>query len=311
MELSGTAPFRLSYLAPRFWHIWLGLGLFALVGQLPRGARHALGGYLGARFYGRRPKRRQITLDNLARCFPERDDVERERMADCYFRLFGIVLIDYSLLWWGSERRLRRLIRVEGEEHILRSRASGRGVILCTGHSIALDFGVTAISMRHPGAGPMKPARNPLINWFVIRGRTRFLGRVFARDAGIRAVVRQARQGNLVYYLPDEDLGSTQKTVLAPFFGVPKGTLTALGRLARACNAEVLPCMSYLEPESGTYVTRIDPPLEGFPSGDEQADAVWMNAELERLIRRAPDQYFWSMRIFQTAVPPEGGGENE
>ena len=44
--------------------------------------------------------------------------------------------------------------------------------------------------------------------------------------------------------------------------------------------------------------------LDNYPSGDDVADASRINAELEKLIRRSPEQYMWSHRRFKTR--PEG-----
>jgi lauroyl-KDO2-lipid IV(A) myristoyltransferase len=66
----------------------------------------------------------------------------------------------------------------------------------------------------------------------------------------------------------------------------------------------VLPYASYFRASDQRYVARIFPPLEGFPSGNDEADAARMNQELEKLIRLAPDQYMWSLRLFQTR--PDG-----
>lgn len=293
-------PFERIWLSPRFWPLWLGFGLLRLVTALPGAWRRALGtlaGYL-AWFYNR--KRRRFVDLNLAWCFPELDAAAQQALARRFFHVFARTALDYALLWWGGAERLRALVAVEGEDEVARRLAAGRRVILFTGHSVALDFGATAASLRWPIVGPMKQARNPLVNWVIARGRTRFDCHTYPREMGIRPVVRDVRAGRVMYYLPDEDLGQTQKCVFAPFFGVPTATLTALARLARACDADVLPCMTYYDLATGRYRLRISPALEGFPTFDEERDAAIMNAQLERLIRFAPEQYLWSMRLFQT-----------
>jgi len=293
-------PFSLSWLGPRYWPTWIGLGLFRLLALTPGGLRRSLGALLGALVYRYNRKRRRFVEINLAWCFPALEASERARLARRYFRVFAQTGLDYALLWWAGRRRLEQLIAVEGEEEIRARLAEGRRVILFTGHSVALDFGALAASLRFPIVGPMKEARNPLINWFIARGRTRFDCRTYPREDGIRPVVRDVRAGRVMYYLPDEDLGKTQKCVFAPFFGVPTATLTTLARLARTCEADVLPCMTYYDPDSGRYTLRVFPPMPDFPAFDQQHDASLMNAELERMIRLAPEQYMWSMRLFQT-----------
>ncbi len=296
--------FRWCFLYPRYWLLWCGLGLAWLVIFLPNSARNLLANGLGKLMYRRGAKRREIILINLRWCFPDLTELEREHMASRYSSLMMRTVLDYGFMWWGSQNRLEKMIHIEGEQHIRDSLNEGRSVLIFTGHSVALDFGAQALSRRFPGGGMFKPQRNDLLEFFVSRGRARFGGRLYPREAGIRRMVRALKEGEISYYLPDEDLGGSQRTVFAPFFGVQQATLIALGRIARMANASVLPAMTYFEPGTGTYRVVIDPPLEEFPSGDDHQDALTQNRELERLIRRAPDQYMWSFRFFQTR--PQG-----
>ncbi|MEJ2508562.1 MAG: lysophospholipid acyltransferase family protein [Gammaproteobacteria bacterium] len=296
--------FERRFLAPRWWPSWIALAGLWVLTQLPRAVRHGLGAFIGRLVFRAHGKRRDIVEVNLAWCFPELDAAARRDLARRYFVRLAQTLLDYGLLWWASDSKLDRLIAIDGEEHLDACRAAGRPVILLTGHGVALDFGGLAITRRHPTVGLVKPARHPIFEWLMSRGRTRFRGRLFSRDVGIRPVVRAIRDGAIFYYLPDEDLGATHQSVFAPFFGVPTATLTALGRLARLTGAAVLPCMTYYLPGSGRYQVRIGAPLEGFPVGDDRADTARMNRELEALIRACPDQYMWSLRLFQTR--PDG-----
>lgn len=294
------ARFHAGLLAPRHWPSWLGMGALWVLTQLPRGVRQRLGAWIGRRMAHATGKRQRFVAVNLAWCFPALSAAERAALAQGYFVRMAQTLLDYGLLWWAGRRRLDATVTLEGREHIDACRAAGRPVILLTGHGVSLDMGALAITRHYPSVGLIKPTRNPVIEWLMTRGRTRFRGRLFLREAGIRPVVRALRAGTLFYYLPDEDLGATQTSLFAPFFGVPTATLTALGRMARMTGAAVLPCMTYYLPERGRYVVRIHPPLADFPVGDALADATRMNEALEQLIRVAPDQYMWSMRLFQT-----------
>lgn len=296
-------PFSGRFFAPRLWATWLGLGLLGLLALLPGGLRRQLGKLIGALAYARHHKRRAIVATNLAWCFPEFDEVRREGLARDYFRLMAQSFLDYGVLWWGSRRRIDRLLSLEGAEHLQAQRDAGRPVILLTSHNIGLDFGATALTRYFPSVGLVKTARNPLFDWCMARGRTRFLGVLYRREEGMRPVLRAIKKGHAFYYLPDEDLGP-ENSIFVPFFGVQTATIDALSRLAKMSGAVVLPFVTIYRPERGDYVARISPPLDNFPSDDTLADTSRMNQELERLIREAPAQYMWSMRLFQTR--PDG-----
>lgn len=298
--------FSSALLAPRYWPTWLALGLYGLQSGLPWRMRAGLGRRIGDLIYRTNVRRRHIVRVNLELCFPELDTVQREQMARDYFRSLAQSSLDYGVLWWGSAARLDRMVSVEGADYLQRCQTEGRPVILLTGHSVGLDFGATAITRRFATVGLIKPVRNPVIEWLMSRGRTRYQGRLYLRKEGLRPVVRALRQGQAFYYLPDEDLTHVKGSdwVFAPFFGVPTATITALGKLARLSGAAVIPCMTRYLPEQGRYRVSLSAPLKDFPSGDAVADTVRMNAELERMIRRQPEQYMWSLRLFKTR--PDG-----
>ena len=282
---------------------WLGLGLLGLLALLPGALRRGLGRQIGRLIHGRHHKRRAIINTNLAWCFPERDEAMRTIMTRDYFRLMAQSFLDYGVLWWGSRKRLDRMLKLEGGELLQAELEAGRSVILLTSHNIGLDFGAAALTRHFPSVGLVKTARNPLFDWFMAKGRTRFKGILFRREEGMRPVIKAIKKGHAFYYLPDEDLGP-DNSIFVPFFGVQTATIDALPRLAKMSRATVLPFTTVYRPEQGDYVARISPQLENFPSDDSVADAARMNVELEKLIRQAPEQYMWSMRLFQTR--PDG-----
>ena len=166
-------------------------------------------------------------------------------------------------------------------------------------HSVGLEFAVTALSMHVAAGGPYKAMRNEVIDWLVARGRKRFGTRTITREAGFRPLIKDTRAGRVLIYLADEDLGE-DVSVFAPFFGVQKATVPVLGRLAKSCDAIVLPCVSCYDEKRHKYVVKLLSPIEDFPQGDDIADATAMNNAVEIAVRQCVVQYFWTLRFFQT-----------
>ena len=300
-------PFKTAYFSPRYWSTWLGFAFLWLMSVTPRRWRIALARWLGAMVMRRNHKRREIVQTNLAWCFPECSEAERERMAREFFRYLVQAILDTGLFWWGSERRFRRNIVLENDQALAEALESGRRVIIVTCHTPGLDRGGVALSADYPFETFVKEARNPLLEWMSARRRVRFNGLVFPRSGGLRPVVRALRQGYALYILTDEDLGP-ESSVFAPFFGIPRATLTTPSRLARMSGADVFTSLTYYDDAAGRYVVKIYDKLDDFPGEDEQQDATRLNGILEKMIREHPEQYMWSFRIFQTlpdgAPPP-------
>ena len=74
-------PFQWQFLLPKYWGIWLMLGLILPLIYLPLRAQFFLGRYLGIVIYKLAGSRRRDTLINLKLAFPEKPEAERELMA--------------------------------------------------------------------------------------------------------------------------------------------------------------------------------------------------------------------------------------
>jgi lauroyl-KDO2-lipid IV(A) myristoyltransferase len=306
LEAAAKAPFEARFLAPRFWPIWLALGLLWGLSFFP-GLRAALSRWLGRRLQQGNPKRREIVQTNLDWCLPDLDEAGRAQVEEEFYRIMVRSMLDTGIFWLRGEKAVRRHLAIEGGEALIAAIEAGRSVEVVTCHTVSVDRGGLAIVIDHPLQSFANPVRNPLLDWLVGRGRVRFGGMVTSRTVGFRPVVRALKAGYPLYIIPDEDLGP-EASVFAPFFGIPRATLTTPARLARLGKAEVYPGITLLDEQSGRYVFHVFPRLENFPSGDEVADATRLNAVIEQMVRTAPAQYLWSLRIFQTlpdgAPPP-------
>lgn len=296
--------FENAFLAPKYWGAWLAAGLLWLFSLLPQRLRAAIGALMGDIAYKTNRKRRRVVRINLGLCFPELSVSEREERVRRHFQTMGITLLDYGLLWFGSRRRIHAVSELIGEEHLSRLREAGRNVIIMTGHSAALDFGPMKLGEAgYPMIGPYNAGKNAVADWFMARGRCRFGKQLFERDTGMLTLARMLKSGDVLFYLPDEDLGA-EVSVFVPFFGVSKATLYALGKLAKIGNAAVIPCMTFYDRRLARYQTHLLPPLEPFPGENAEADARLQNEALEKLIRLYPEQYLWTLKLFRTR--PEG-----
>ena len=281
----------------------LALGVMWLIHFLPLAVVAAIGNALGALLYWLIPERRRVTRINLAKCFPQMPEAERERLARASFRAFARSFIERGILWWAPTARVARLVRIEGIEHL---QALGHNrVVLFGPHFVGLDA-VVRLNIDLPMVSTYSRQKDAFLDAVIYRGRTRFGGNVFPRQAGLRPALRAIKSGAIYYYLPDMDL-RPKRQLFVPFFGVPAATVTGLSYIARLTGAAVVPCVTRMLPGGRGYVVRLYPAWNDFPSGDDAADARRMVAFIEERVREMPEQYLWMHKRFKSR--PQGEAE--
>ncbi|HET6603352.1 MAG TPA: LpxL/LpxP family Kdo(2)-lipid IV(A) lauroyl/palmitoleoyl acyltransferase [Xanthomonadaceae bacterium] len=281
--------------APRHWPAWCAIGLAWLLAQLPWAVQRGLGTALGELLRLGLRARRKVALRNLQLCLPELDPDAHRRLLRAHFRALGVGLFEFMRAWWGRLTPMRRSARIEGLQALERLRASGRGVLLVSGHFTTLELCGRLLCDHVPVAGMYREHDSPALEWAVKRGRLRYAPAMFTRQE-LRGAVRHLRSGGVLWYAPDQDMRGKQ-TVFASFFGIDAATITATHQLARLSGAAVVPF--FHRREGGRYVLRLGDPLADFPSGDEAADGARVNAAIEAMVREAPAQYLWIHRRFK------------
>ncbi|GGD46528.1 LpxL/LpxP family Kdo(2)-lipid IV(A) lauroyl/palmitoleoyl acyltransferase [Pseudoxanthomonas indica] len=285
---------------PRHWLQWLGLGMMLAGARLPWSLQRGLGHVIGKLAPWLARDRRRAAEVNLAMCFPHMPAGERAALLDASFDALGVGLFEFARAWWGSAEPMRRTLHIEGLEHLRALQAQGRGVLMVSGHFMTLEMCGRLMCDHVPLAGMYRRHKNPVFEWAVKRGRLRYAIHMYTNDE-IRGAVRHLKQGGFLWYAPDQDMRG-KDTVFAPFFGVPAATITATHQLARLTGCAVVPF--FHRREGDRYVLRVAPPLADFPSTDAVADSARVNAQIEAMVREAPDQYLWIHRRFKRQ--PEG-----
>lgn len=295
--------FRLYFLHPRFWLLWLGLAVLWLIVQLPYRVLLALGRVLGALMYRVAGKRRRIAARNLELCFAELPSVERTRLLKENFASTGIAFFEMAMSWWWPKARLARLAHVEGLEHLQAAQQEGQGAILMALHFTTLEIGAALLGQQHTIDGMYREHKNPLFDYVQRRGRERHNADSLAVEReDVRGMLKLLRAGRAIWYAPDQDYGAKQ-SVFVPLFGIEAATVTATTKFARLGRARVIPFTQQRLADGSGYRLVIHAPLEDFPGESETADCLRINQWIEEVLRECPEQYLWAHRRFKSRPP--------
>lgn len=297
--------FRAVFFHPRFWLLWLGLGLLWLITQLPYGALLTIGRLLGAGMYRVAGERRRIAARNLELCFPEKPAKERKRLLKENFASTGIAFFEMAMSWWWPTSRLARLAHVEGLEHLKQAHLDGKGVILMALHFTTLEIGAALLGQKHTIDGMYREHGNPLFDFIQRRGRERHnLDSLAVERDDVRGMLKLLRSGRAIWYAPDQDYGAKQ-SIFVPLFGIQAATVTATSKFARLGKALVMPFTQERLADGSGYRLVIHPPLTDFPGESDEIDCLRINQWVEASVRECPEQYLWTHRRFKSRPPGE------
>lgn len=286
-----------TYVAPRYWPRWLGLGLLRAVCCLPHKAALAVGRAVGLATHATAHKRRAIVRRNLELCFPDMSRAGRDALARRHFEALGMSLVESGLGRWASDDRLSAITKLDDVTPILDAINNGRGVILLSAHFTTLEISGRILKLQIPPFDAVyRKNRSKFTTELLRSGRERSAARTIEKR-DIRAMVRSLREGRAVWYAPDQSYRRKGAEVI-PFFGIPSMNTTATSTLARLGDAVVIPFFPERLPD-GSYHMHVLPPLDNFPSDDLVADTARYIEVLEEHIRRCPEQYFWLHRKFK------------
>jgi KDO2-lipid IV(A) lauroyltransferase len=292
----------LPLLRPHYWPTWLAIGTLKALQPLPVPVLTVLGRALGSVAVRLPMSFVRIARTNMGICLPELSDQQRELLLKEHFKSLGLGIFETAMAWWGSDRRIARITRLEGLEHLRAAQERGKGAILLSAHFTTLEIGgrVLCDQLNREINIMYRPTANAVLERFLARNRIDHTKRAIQRD-DVRTLITALRANEPVWYAPDQAYRK-KGAEMVPFFGIPAATNTATSRLARMTGAAVLPFFQERLP-SGEYRMVIYPMLENFPSDDPVADAKRFNELIEAQVRRVPEQYLWIHRRFKGLSP--------
>lgn len=286
------------------------IGLIRLLARLSfdtAGGLGALGGRLFYRFGGREVR---TARSNLALCFPDKSETEREGIVRDNLIETGRSLGQMMRLFAGAPIDLDARVDEAGFiEAAGRLVAQGRGLIIALPHLGNWEMIAYRVTRVAPAWALYRPARMAALDAVIRRGRLASgITPVPTDRQGLKALHGALQRGEIVGILPDQvPKAAGASGIVAPFFGHPALTMTLISRLARRHGSPVIFCCAAYDRARRLHRFYH---FEGEAAiGDAAAEvaAAAVNRGVERCARAFPAQYQWTYRRFQI---PGGGVPN-
>lgn len=274
---------------------WFVRVLAWMVRHLPGGWMRGLATVLSGSIISVLPRRRRIAENNIRLAFGDTlSDARVHEIAGKCVRNIAQGLLELLRLPVTSRDELRRMLPVEGLEHLHAGLARGRGVLLITGHIGSWELAgcrvaAEGIAIHAVARDAAHTATAQVIN----SARASHGMQVLGRDA-TREMLRVLRGNGVLAILPDQRV--LEGGIVADFMGRPALTATGPATLAMRTGCAVVPGFGGYH-DDGSRWLELRRPLEMVDTGEREADVAtntqMINDALGEFILEQPEQWLW------------------
>ncbi len=255
---------------------------------------------LGRLFFRCSKRRQQVALRMLRNAYPGRPDGELLPIARrATGNVFKVVLDMLRLGRCLEGDRYRDRVDLEP----LRRNLPEPPFLGLTLHLGSWEVGATGISLCVGGADVVvQTFKNPLVQSFLERTRGRAGLVLHPRRGGIRGLARALAAGRVGLQAVDQN--QRLRGVFVPFFGELASTERAAATLAIRKGYPVIVGCAVRTGVGFRFRVEANPAIRIEPSGDRDRDVekliLAINAQLEELVLRYPEQYLWIHDRYRT-----------
>ncbi|MGE4486545.1 MAG: lysophospholipid acyltransferase family protein [Synergistaceae bacterium] len=244
--------------------------------------------------------RKKVAQKNIELVFPDKTDAEKKKMLDGSYR--SMIWTGIEMLSWQRDPSLvdKWIVEIEGREHMDQAFALDRGVIVVSAHCGNWEHAAAWLGRNCKGVAVVRHSDDPfqreLIDTLRQNGGLRTLG----KDEPMTRAVGILRKNELIGLAADQHGGGDG--IMVPFFGHETSTFQGAAVFAWISGAPILPYQC-IRIEPFRFKLVINPPIKWEKGKDREATlrslTAKVNMELEKIIRRAPEQYLWQHKRFK------------
>jgi Kdo2-lipid IVA lauroyltransferase/acyltransferase len=254
-------------------------------------------------------RHRLVALDNLRHAFGIGDDAERDRLLRAVYRHFCTMLMEIvHLPRMLHPHNWKQHLHIVDHRPMVDLLLSRRPVLIVSGHFGNWELGGYVLALfgfrTHAIARPLD---NPYVDAFLRRFRERTGQKILAKHGDFEQMQKVLATNGIMLTLGDQDAG--QRGLFVDFFGRPASTHKAVALLALEHRVPMLVMGVRKVAEPMRYRIVIEDHIlpeeyDGRPGAVRELTQRF-TAALERVVRQAPEQYFWLHRRWKHQPQPK------
>lgn len=242
---------------------------------------------------------RQRMHDTLERTMSKEfpSEAERRAVVRSAWRNFNRAFVETFATLYTTKEELCSRIEIKDEERLREALARKRGVIALSAHFGSFGIiGPRLVAQGYEFSVVIKLSQEPrfaaLQNGYCARAGIRAIP-AHPRRESVAQVIQALRRNEIVLMIPDEfKTNGVEVSFLGRRTTVPKGPIT----IAQRTEAAVLPVFMVRDAQN-RLTLHVEPEVKFVKTGHREADlrtnARLFVREIEKMVRRHPDQWSW------------------
>jgi KDO2-lipid IV(A) lauroyltransferase len=265
--------------------------------------------FLGDLMWKHYDRGRKRAMDNLRASFPEKDDAWLEDVGRRSFQHIVMMVMDTIF----TPRLLRKdnwsqYIKPVNIERAKWMSKENKGLLMLTGHYGNFEIiGYLLGQFFYNVYSIARPLDNPFINDYLYGIREQTGQKILDKKGVSEQMVQLVEDGATMCFISDQDAG--RKGVFVDFFGRKASSYKSIGLLAIQYNLPIVVGCCRQVPGEYFFEVEVGRIIEPAEWAGKDNPLHWVtqeyNAELEKLIRKDPTQYWWLHRRWKTRPKEE------
>jgi len=251
--------------------------------------------FLGKWIWKFSKKNKQITLTNIARCYPLLSEVQQNTLAKKSLNATVMNLLELGKLWDKNIPIDEFIENIHGGKGFKQALAKNKGLLLAAPHMGNWEALNLVLAQFDKFAFLYKPPSDPKLEKILVdfRGKSKAL-QIEASAKGVRKIIQHLKSNGFIGILPDQRPKGGQG-VFAPFYDIPTYTMTLFSKLAAKTKVPVFFAYA-LRTKNGfdVYFEKSDDLIYA----DLTTSTTYLNQHIQTIVDKAPEQYQWTYKRF-------------
>jgi Kdo2-lipid IVA lauroyltransferase/acyltransferase len=278
---------------------YIGFLIFKSLSSLPLGILRSLGDLAGRCHWLLNTRAKRTTLINLAICFPNMEKPNRDYLAKQSLRETMKTLFEAGIIWRRDWNWLQsRIVSVTGEDILLEKYKRGKGLLVITLHMGNWEVVGPYLASLVPLTALYQTTKYPKMDQWVVDAREKKnIGLAPSNTQGVKKIMQALRAKQAVCILPDQVPDRNTGRIISRFFTKPAWTMSLVHSLISRTGCDVCFCYALRHPRG--FEVHIVDANQAITNEDLPISITAMNADLESIVRVAPEQYQWEYKRFR------------